>query len=400
MNFIFGAILIIAAVVGFITGYFLGRLSAHKSSDLLQQHGLIAGLSTQIAEMKTKFEEMERSRVAIEKERERTNNEREHRISTWVESTNKIFKEMNDKSAMTADEKERRIEKWMESTKEFFEEQKRATENFLAEQGRGREEIEKKRDAQLQDMKHTVEVFTRTVSGTKTRGMVGEEVLRDVLHNSIQAGVIVTNLKIGGGEVEFAWKLDANKYIPIDAKLPDVFGLVERYNASSDPNEQKGCRKEIADKIKKEIKNIQKYQNQPNTIDNCMLVVPPAVLEIAPEIIAIGKESNVFVCTYKDVFPIAHVLEEQYLRLQEEGDIGKYKQMIKSLFNIIDKINAKTNTIKDAITQLTNANDSIREEISKGKAQKPSQKGISDSPVVDAEIEHIEVLSESETEDT
>ena len=388
----FTVILVITAAVSFIAGYFFGKSTAYRSSDLSQQHGFITGLSTQIAEMKTKFEEAERSRAAIEKERDRTNDERERRINTWVENTNTIFKEINDKNSMSADEKEKRIESWMESTKKFFEEQKRATENFLTEQGKGREEIEKKRDAQLQDMKHIVEVFTRTVSGTKTRGMVGEELLRDVLHNSIQAGVVITNLRVGGGEVEFAWKLDANKYIPIDAKLPDIFGLVERYNASTDPGEQKDCRKEIVDKIKKEIKNIQKYQNQPNTIDNCMLVAPPAVIEIAPEIIAIGKEYNVFVCTYKDVFPIAHVLEEQYLRLNEEGDVGKYKQMIKSLFQILDKINSKTNTIKDAITQLANANDSIRGEIVKGKAQNPSQKGIpEEAPAIDTELDKIEL---------
>ena len=365
------AILVVGIVVGFAAGYFFGKSTAYKAADLSQQHGLISGLSTQIAEMKTKFEEVERSRTAIEKERDRTSEEREKRINAWAENTNKMFKEISDKNAMSADEKEKRIASWMDSTKKFFEEQKKSTENFLVEQGKGREEIERKRDAQLQDMKRVVEVFTRTVSGTKTRGMVGEEILREVLHNSIQAGVVVTNLKVGGGEVEFAWKLDANKYIPIDAKLPDIFGLVERYNASDDINEQKECRKEIVDKIKKEVRNIQKYQNQPNTIDNCMLVAPPAVLEIAPEIISIGKESNVFVCTYKDVFPIAHVLEEQYLRLNEEGDIGKYKQMIKTLFQILEKINTKTNTIKDAITQLTNANDSIREEIAKGRVYKP-----------------------------
>jgi hypothetical protein len=65
------------------------------------------------------------------------------------------------------------------------------------------------------------------------------------------------------------------------------------------------------------------------------LVVPEGVLEIAPELVGIGKEINVFICSYKDVFPIAHVLHDQYIRLKEEGDIGQYKRIIRVLFQIL-----------------------------------------------------------------
>ena len=346
------------AVIGFIAGYFFAKAKAAQPADLSS----INNLGVQLAEFKAKFSEMENSRSAFEKEREL-------RIKEWMESNNRIFKEITEKNEISAGEKEKRIQELMSSTRKFFDEQKGSTEKFLQEQGRGQQEVERQRNAQLDDMRALIQNFTRTVSGTKTRRMVGEEILRDVLHNSIQAGVVVTNLKTDNGEVEFAWKLDANKYIPIDAKLPDVFELVEKYNAALDLDQQKAYKKEIVEKIKKEIKSVQKYQNLSNTIDNCMLVAPPAAVEIAPEIISIGNESNVFVCTYKDVFPIAHVLEEQYARLKEEGDVGKYKLMIKSLFQILEKINSKTDTIRTAITQITNATDSIREEVAKARIQ-------------------------------
>jgi DNA recombination protein RmuC len=350
--------LAIGAVIGFLTGYFIARLRASGPADLSS----LNNLSTQMAEFKAKFSEMENSRVAFEKERE-------SRIREWMESNNRIFKELSEKGEVSEIEKEKRLQELMSVTRKFFDEQKSSTEKFLLEQGKRQEEVERQRDAQLADMKNMIQNFTRTVSGTKTRGMVGEEMLREVLHNSIQAGVVAANLRTDNGEVEFAWKLDANKYIPIDAKLPDVFELVEKYNAASDLDQQKAHKKDIVEKIKKEIKNVQKYQNLSNTIDNCMLVAPPAAIEIAPEIIGIGKESNVFVCTYKDVFPIAHVLQEQYLRMKEEGDVGKYKLLVKSLFQILERIHAKTDTIRTAVTQITNATDSIREEVAKAKVQ-------------------------------
>ncbi len=122
--------------------------------------------------------------------------------------------------------------------------------------------------------------------------------------------------------------------------------------------------------MKKEIKRVQKYQNLSNTIDSCILVVPEAVLDIAPELVSIGRQSNVFICSYKDVFPVAHLLQDQYIRLKEEGDIGKYKQIIKTLFQILDNISVKTDSIEKALTTIKNANEKIKTEIIKGKRAK------------------------------
>jgi DNA recombination protein RmuC len=237
------------------------------------------------------------------------------------------------------------------------------------EQGKSRDEIEKQRDAQVKDMKNMMERFTQTVSGTKKRGMVGENILQEVLKNSIKAGVVKKSLKMDNGEVEFAWNLNDGKYIPIDSKLPDVFELIEQFNQSDDTDERKDIIKNVCEKVKKEIKTIQKYQNLSNTIDNCILVVPPAVLDMCPELVGVGRDENVFVCSYQEVFPIAHVVQEQYIRLKEEGDIGQYKQMIKSLFQILEKIGKKCEAIEKSVTTIKNANDGIKEELAKGKKQ-------------------------------
>ncbi|MCD6171015.1 MAG: DNA recombination protein RmuC [Thermoplasmata archaeon] len=354
---------------GLIAGYFFGKSNAYKSVDLSQQSQTITNLTNQLTEMKIKFEEIEKSREEKEELRNKLDKEREKRLKEWMDQTNKLFKELSDKSEKTMEEKDKRIKEWMDQTKKFFEEQKKNTEKFLEEQGKSREEIEKKRDAQIKDMRNIINRVTRTIGGTQKRGQVGENLLREVLSHSIKAGVVKENLKVNGGEVEFAWNLEDGKYIPIDSKLPDVFDLVEKYNASEDLEEQQKYRKTIINKVKREIKRVQKYQNLSNTIDTCLLVVPEAVLEIAPSLAAIGRESNVFVCTYKDIFPIAHMIQEQYIRFKEEGDIGAYKQIIQSLFSILDKINKKTEVIERAVKTIKNANDSIKEEVIKGKRQ-------------------------------
>jgi DNA recombination protein RmuC len=246
-------------------------------------------------------------------------------------------------------------------------EMKGEIKGIFTEIEKSRDRSEDKRDAKLQDMSNTIDSFNRTISGTKTRGMVGESILKEALKNSIKAGVVKTELKIGSKNVEFAWDLGDGKYIPIDSKLPDIVPLVSQYENSKNTEEQKLLSKKIKDKVAKEILNIQKYQNQTNTIDNCILVIPPSVLDMSPELVGIGKDSNVFVCSYKDVFPIAHILEEQYRRFNEEGDIGEYKKTIKQLDSILDKVISKTETLDRAIKQISNANDEIKDEVAKGK---------------------------------
>jgi len=238
---------------------------------------------------------------------------------------------------------------------------------MFAEIEKSRHRAEDMRDAQIQDMRNMMTTFTQTISGIKTRGMIGESILSEVLSNSIKAGVIKKELKIGSQNVEFAWDLGDGKYIPIDSKLPDVFSLVDQFEKSTETAEKKILSKKIKDKIIREILNIQKYQNQQNTIDYCILVVPPSVLDISPELISIGKNSNVAICSYKEVFLIAHILDDQYHRMKDEGDIGEYKKITKKLFAIFDKINLKSETIDRAVKQLSNANDEIKDEIAKSK---------------------------------
>ena len=360
-------ILIIGLIVGAIAGYFIGKTKAYKSSDLSSQTGAITGLTTQLAEIKGKFDAVEKAREQIDQAKEKRDEEKEKRFKEFIENNQKLFKELKEGNDKSDVEKDKRIKELVENNRKFFDEQQKTTEEFLKAQGKTREDIEKQRDAQVSDMKNMITKFTQTISGTKKRGNVGESILGDILKNSIKAGLVVKELKIGSSNVEFAWDLGDGKFIPIDSKLPDVFELYDNYLKNEDEEVRFTLKKKIKDKIKKNIKEIQKYQNQTNTIDNCILVIPPSILEVCPEVISDGKNANVFVCSYNEVFPIAHILQDQYARMNEEGDVGVYKKMVEQLFNILDKIMNKTESIDRALVAITNSNNTIKTEVGKGK---------------------------------
>ena len=356
-------IFIVVFFIGVLVGY-LWEKNRRVGSEIVSP---VNNLSIQIAELKNKFEEVEKRRALLEDERKRFDQERDSRFKEFMENFHKLFNELSEKTIRLDQEKDKRIAELTEQMKRFFQEQKESTENFLKEQGKSREEIERRRDAQIEDMKRMMEIFTRTVSGTKTRGMAGESLLKEVLKDSIRVGLIKTDLKTDGGVVEFAWDLGDGKFIPIDSKLPDLLKLVEEFEKSDDEKIRENLKRQIIDKLKKEIKRVQKYNNLSNTIDGSILVVPEIVLDIAPELVPLAEKEKVFICSYRDVFFVAHTLQENYIRAKQSGEIGVYREMVSDLLGILDRIRAKTDAIERAITTISNANNAVRSEIQKGK---------------------------------
>jgi DNA recombination protein RmuC len=355
--------------IGAILGYLFARLK-HSATPPLPTEGI----STQLAELKTQFAEVEKRREEVESQRKahekEVAEEREKRLKEWMDGTQKFFEEqtknrdelekkreeqlgqLKEYDLKTAEEKEKRLKEWMDGTEKFFE-----------EQGKNRDELEKKRDAMMRDMNAQIASFTRTVTGTSTRGRMGESILAEALSTSIQAGFVATNLETGSGPVEFAWDLENGRYVPIDSKFPDLLEEVQTYTESDDPKEQLKLKKSIATKLKSEVKRFQKYLHQENTVETGILVVPEIVLTINPDVVSQAFQKKVFVCSYWNVIPLAYTLERHYRSLEDDGDLGKYRQLTTTLFSLFDVVSDKVSTIDRGLTMITNAKEEIADQV-------------------------------------
>ncbi|MBT8508769.1 hypothetical protein AZH53_10165 [Methanomicrobiaceae archaeon CYW5] len=363
--FLIAATGIVALAAGVVLGYLLGRRAG--AGQAWRGGDSFGSLAAEIAAVRAGFEAMEASRREVERERARFEEERERRLMDHLTHTRDLLGSQEDRHRTSDTEREERMSQWMDETRHYYTAQKSSYEEFLAGQGKAREEIESKRDAQLADMNRMIRQFTRAVAGTSTRGAMGEERLRQALAESIRAGVVVTPLRTGSGEVEFAWNLEDGRYIPIDSKFPDLMDVLEEYEQTDDPARQKQLKKEIITRVKREIARVQKYQNLPNTTAHAILVVPEGVLDAAPELVAAGRGERVFVCSYRDIFPVAHTLQEDYIRTKEAGEAGKYRQVALDLLAILARIQKRTETISRALVTIENATTDIRTETIKGR---------------------------------
>lgn len=239
-------------------------------------------------------------------------------------------------------------------------------------------EMERQRiELSKQDMKIFQEGITninRMFSGTKERGEIGEALLEEILTPFIKANKVIKNLNIDNKNVEFAWRVSQNKYIPIDSKLPDVLGLYTQYCEEKDKKKQLELKKSILKKIETRIDDVKKYRNKKNTTDKVILAIPDAIFELIPEINSDAQKTNIFVAGYHFVVYVASYIEKEYLFIVETGDIGEYKESVDALLRLIEEIKEKAKTIDKGVIIIKNANDEIKISSMEAEHQKPRTK--------------------------
>lgn len=330
--------IVICAVVALLTGYLMGRSSRSK----VQQQ-----LETRLDTLEKSVLDLVRGQATISSFLGSVNN-----LSVLVSELKAKYDEMKSTEEKLSYERDKRFQESIEAIR-------REISAFLMQQEKTREEIERRRDEELKNMKRVMDDFVRTIYGTKSRGQVGEVLLNELLSDSIRDGTVVKDLRIGSMVVEFAWSLGDGKYVPIDSKFPDLASLVEEFENAKDQNEREERKKQIVQKIQREIENVKKYQSQPNTTDSCIMVVPAAVIEIAPELVAEAKKQNVFLCTHRELLTVVHFLEARHSMMKRD-EMGRYKQVLQTLSNLVEQIEDRTNSLDRALKQLTNASNEIR----------------------------------------
>lgn len=247
----------------------------------------------------------------------------------------------------------------------------------IDERSKQQEKLEKQRDEFQKQSNETLAKeltsFTRLLSGTKDRGNVGENLLKEVLSPFIKTGQIITNLNVDNKTVEFAWKIAQNKFIPIDSKLPDVINVYNEFCNAKEKKDQLKCKKEILQKLEKHIDEIKKYRNKKNTTNKVIIAIPDAIFDMIPEINSDIERTGVIVVGYQLVSYVASYIEREYIVMIESGEVGDYKELLSKLADIINEIKEKAQSIDKGVVIIRNANDEIKKNVIEAEAYKPKK---------------------------
>ncbi|NOR44907.1 MAG: DNA recombination protein RmuC [Candidatus Delongbacteria bacterium] len=220
--------------------------------------------------LKVKFDDL----VNIQKELNKTVEEKTEKIRESVENKLKDLQENNTKKLeeirITVDEK---LHKTLET---------RLGESFKLVSDR-LEKVQKGL-GEMQSLANNVGDLQKVLTNVKTRGMMGEYQLENILEQILTIEQYEKNAVTKSGStqrVEFAIKMPGQKdnktvFLPIDAKFPiESYMLLNQAIDDNNLAEIATERKKFQDAVKKSAKDIyEKYIDPPNSTDFALMFLP------------------------------------------------------------------------------------------------------------------------------
>ncbi|HEL1546266.1 TPA: DNA recombination protein RmuC [Streptococcus suis] len=206
-----------------------------------------------------------------------------------------IRQELNKSHLETRDVTDRRLQAIQESNEKRLEEMRQTVEEKLEKTLQTRlqasfETVSKQLESvnrglgEMQTVARDVGSLNKVLSGTKTRGIMGELQLGQIIEDILTPSQYEREFAIVSGSnerVEYAVKLPGRTegdyiYLPIDSKFPlaDYYRLEDAYE-SGDKDQIDFHRKNLLAAIKRFAKDIQsKYLNPPETTNFGVLFLP------------------------------------------------------------------------------------------------------------------------------
>jgi DNA recombination protein RmuC len=219
----------------------------------------------------------------------------------------------------------------------------------------------------LGDMQHlalSVGDLKKVMSNVKSRGIIGEYQLQNILEDLLTNEQYARNVKTkrgSGAIVEFAIKmphgnnLEQTLWLPIDAKFPreDYELLVQAYE-DGNPEQVEICRKAFSQGIKKNAQDIkEKYIDPPNTTEYGIMFLPfeslfAEVLRIPGLFEKLQKEYKVIITGPTTLSALLNSLQMGFRTLAIEKrstEVWDLLHVVKSEFNqfgiLLDKTKKK-----------------------------------------------------------
>ena len=244
------------------------------------------------------------------------------------------------------------------------------------------EEIRRFNEAKKQqdlEFLERVKRIDEIIAGTSTKGLSGEEILRETF-KKLPPEMIETNFVVRGKTVEFALILPNNKRIPIDSKWPAGKLLVELEQEKS-PERRKELIKEIEKETIKRIKEVKQYIDPNVTWSQAIAAVPDSVYSVCSEAHLKARENNVILMPYSMVLPLILYMYRLHLQYAVSLDLENLQNHLIAISqNLQEMENVLENKIARALAMINNAYSEYQQLISRLRTslnqiqiQKPSK---------------------------
>ena len=249
-------------------------------------------------------------------------------------------------------------------------------------------EIVHKSLGEMSTLAHGVGDLKKVLSNVKTKGIVGEYQLYNILEQVLAPSQYEQNVAVKKGSqerVEFGIRIpskdsdDKYIYLPIDAKFPtDNYERLMAAYEKGDTGEISEYSKALENNIKKFAKDIRdKYINPPVTTDFAIMFLPfeglyAEVMRIPALLSNIQSNYNVIITGPSTILALLNSLQMGFRTLaieKKSGEIGKTLGAVKKDFekfaDLLDKTRKKINEAGNTLDEIGHRSKQINKKLDK-----------------------------------
>jgi DNA recombination protein RmuC len=219
--------------------------------------------------------------------------------------------------------------------------------------------LEEGRARQMERAAESLRRVEAVLSGSGSRGAAGENIL-DRAFAQLPPDLLQRNVAFGSRVVEYALRLPAGRFLPIDSKWTSAAAL-ERLATSDDAAERRRLGEQVARDVRLRIREVSKYLDPERTLSLALLAVPDAVYVVCPEVHGDGHREGVLVVPYSLALPYVLAVYRLALRfgasLELEPIAARLRILEDSLRRLDDEVEGR---LSRGLVQVENARDAMR----------------------------------------
>jgi DNA recombination protein RmuC len=230
--------------------------------------------------------------------------------------------------------------------------------------------------------REAIDRLEMVISGTKTKGSAGENLL-DVVFSQLPADWQVRNFALSGKTVEFGLKLPNGLILPIDSKWVGT-RLIEQFIASTPLEDKQKIKAEIDKAILAKVKEVHKYIEAGLTTSFGIAAVPDSVFEVCHSCQVDAFALGVILCSYSMLIPVLLISIQSSLKNLRSIDLQRLEAYLHavqgSILGMQDELDGR---FAKALTMLSNSRDDMRALVGKANTGLTSlQLGVPQSPAL------------------
>jgi DNA recombination protein RmuC len=222
---------------------------------------------------------------------------------------------------------------------------------------------EQERRAGDADQREIIRRLSTVLAGGASKGRNGENVLREHL-SQLPAGLLVTDLRVGGKVVEFALLLPDGRRLPIDSKWTAMAEL-EALEAAPDAITRDACVRAVEKVVAARAREVAQYLDPAVTAPVAVAAVPDAAYQVVRRAHADAFAHGVVLVPYSSALPIVLFL---YSLVQRFGDAADVQAGLAEVGTVLDALETVVeNRFARAGTMISNGADEFRSQLGKAR---------------------------------